>query len=483
MSILIFTYINILIKIINCEQLIFVSTHFRHGARAPTEVDSNYLDHVKEKWTNPGELTAIGQRMHYVLGLRNRMRYITDTYQFLSEKFDSHEILIYSSAFNRTILSAYAQLQGLYPEDEGLGLTLNEIQEKNAVPDLKYDYIEIEKKINKIKGYAMPNLMTLIPVRMINDNEKKITLYDIGECQKKRDEIKKKNRETLPIMIKMQKEFNENYGKKLNDFYGENKTYDYIFMNRLCDAFVSSLTEGRNLTEFKKTRIDFEEMEKYCYQIQKMNYQEHILGDNEHILAPLEAIKLMKEIIHYMKKRIDIDRTQENIEEKYLDYSRPKMVMISGHDSTISCHQMFIINCLGYDDEYFRGTKYGAQLALEVTRRDATLEEIKKMTYKDYNLNYYFNDELLFNITVDEFIKKIEPKLWTDEQIDNFCGFNNKNNDKDNTFNSTILLIGIIILTLVLIFATTTIILSVKLYSLVKSKKEDSRQISMSEKI
>ena len=192
MSILIFTYINILIKIINCEQLIFVSTHFRHGARAPTEVDSNYLDHVKEKWTNPGELTAIGQRMHYVLGLRNRMRYITDTYQFLSEKFDSHEILIYSSAFNRTILSAYAQLQGLYPEDEGLGLTLNEIQEKNAVPDLKYDYIEIEKKINKIKGYAMPNLMTLIPVRMINDNEKKITLYDIGECQKKRDEIKKK---------------------------------------------------------------------------------------------------------------------------------------------------------------------------------------------------------------------------------------------------------------------------------------------------
>ena len=329
MSNLIFTYIYILIKIINCDKLIFVSTHFRHGARAPMEVDSNYMDHIKEKWTNPGELTAVGQRMHYILGLRNRLRYITDTYHFLSERFDSHEILIYSSAFNRTILSAYALLQGLYPEDDRLGLTLNEIQEKISVPDLKYDYREIEEKINKIKGYAMPNLMTLIPVKMINDNERKITLYDIGECTKKRDEIKKRNRETLPIMIEMQKEFNENYGKIFNKFYDEEKTYDYIFINRLCDAIISSLVDGRNLTEFKKTGIDCDKMQEYCFEVQKMNYQEHILGDDEHILAPLEASKLLREIIHYMKKRIDIDINQEKIEEEYLDYSRPKMIMIS----------------------------------------------------------------------------------------------------------------------------------------------------------
>jgi hypothetical protein len=62
----------------------------------------------------------------------------------------------------------------------------------------------------------------------------------------------------------------------------------------------------------------------------------------EHILTSLEASKLMREIIHYMKKRIDIDINQEKVEEEYLDYSRPKMVMISGHDSTIYCHEMFI---------------------------------------------------------------------------------------------------------------------------------------------
>ena len=471
--------IFILINLSNSDKLIFVSTHFRHGARAPMKVDSNYMDHVKEKWTSPGELTAVGQRMHYILGLRNRHRYITDTYHFLSETFDSHEILVYSSAFNRTILSAYAQLQGLYPEDEQLGLTLNEQQENLAIPEIKYDFPEIIEKIQKIKGSSMPNLMTLIPVRMINNNEKKITLYDIDECETKRDKIKEKNRKTLPIIINMEKEFNDKYGDILNVFYGEEKKYEFSFMNRFCDGVISGITEARPLSELRETGINIEEIQEYCFIVQRMNYQEYILGDDEHILAPLESSKLMREIIHYMKKRIDIDINQEKVEEEYLGYSRPKMLMISGHDSTISCHEMFILNSLGYSDDYFRLAKYGAQLALEVTRKDVPVDQVKKMTYKDYTLNYYFNDELLFKISVDEFIKKIEAKLWTDEQIDKFCGFKT---NKDNNLNSMQLMIGIILSTLVLILATSTIILSIKLINLNKKHKEVVSQISMVER-
>ena len=473
----------ILFHSILCDKLIFVSTHFRHGARAPMKVDSNYRDHIKEIWTNPGELTGVGQRMHYILGLRNRLRYIKETYHFLSEKFDSHEILIYSSAFNRTILSAYAQLQGLYPEFEGLGERLSKEQENLAFPDINYKNPFIEDNIEKIKGYALPNLMTLVPVRMINNNEKKITIYDIGECEEKRDQIKEKNRKTLPIIINMENEFNERYGEILNEFYEEKRIYDYIFMNRFCDAVVSNIFEGRNLTEFQKTNISLDKIKNYCFDVQRMNYQELILGDDEHILAPLEASKLMREILHYMKKRIDIDINQEKVEEDYLDYSRPKMVMISGHDSTISCHQMFIITSLGFDDEYFRFAKYGAQLALEVTRREASEEEVKKMTYKDYILNYYFNDELLFKINVEEFIKKIEAKLWTDEQIDKFCGFkSNESKDNDDDLNSTQFMLAITLLSLTIIFMSSTIFLSIKLILLQKEHKELASQISMVER-
>ena len=451
--------IIIIITFSKCKnELIFVATHFRHGARAPMKVDSEYKDHIKERWLNPGELTGVGQRMHYILGLRNRIRYINDTYQFLSEKFDSHEILIYSTPFNRSILSAYAQMQGLYPESEKLGDVLTEEQEFESIPPMNIAYKKIEDEIKKIKGCAMPNLMTLIPVRMINNNEKKITLYDIDECEEKRDEVKEKNRKSIPLLINMEQEFNEKYGKILNEFYGNNETYDYYFMNRFCDAVVSGITDARNLTEFKKLNFDLNQIREYCYNVQMINYREYILGDKEHILAPLEASKMMREIIHYMRQRIDVDINQIKIEEKYLDYSKPKMLMISGHDSTISCHQVFILNSLGYDiNKYFRFANYASQLALEVTRRNAAEEEIKKMTYSDYFVNYYFNDELIFNISVKEFIDKIEPKLWTDEQIDIFCGFkkeNNSNNknDKDNDNLTIQLIIWIVLVILVLIF-------------------------------
>jgi len=60
--------------------------------------------------------------MHYLLGLRNRIRYI-DELKFLSDKFDPHEILIYSTSVNRTLVSVSAQLQGLYPQSAEKGET------------------------------------------------------------------------------------------------------------------------------------------------------------------------------------------------------------------------------------------------------------------------------------------------------------------------------------------------------------------------
>ena len=47
--------------------------------------------------------------MHYILGLRNRKKYVKDE-TFLSEKFDPHEMLIFSSNYNRTMISCSSQL-------------------------------------------------------------------------------------------------------------------------------------------------------------------------------------------------------------------------------------------------------------------------------------------------------------------------------------------------------------------------------------
>ena len=58
------------------DRLVFLYTHFRHGARAPQRIGDNFYDMLGEFWNTPGELTGVGQRMQYILGLRNREKYI-----------------------------------------------------------------------------------------------------------------------------------------------------------------------------------------------------------------------------------------------------------------------------------------------------------------------------------------------------------------------------------------------------------------------
>ena len=142
-------------------------------------------------------------------------------------------------------------------------------------------------------------------------------------------------------------------------------------------------------------------------------------------MAHLETSKLMEEFIYYMKKRIDADINGEIIEEKYKDYSRPKMLILSGHDSTISSHEVFLMHALGFNDSFYQFPKFAAQIALEVTRKD----DGAKKSYGDYFVNFYFNDEHMFNISAKEFIDKIEPHIWTSDQINDFCGF-----DEDSEF-------------------------------------------------
>ena len=52
--------------------------HFRHGSRAPTSIGETKIDKIGEYLENEGALTGVGERMHYLLGLRNRLRYIKD---------------------------------------------------------------------------------------------------------------------------------------------------------------------------------------------------------------------------------------------------------------------------------------------------------------------------------------------------------------------------------------------------------------------
>ena len=170
----------------------------------------------------------------------------------------------------------------------------------------------------------------------------------------------------------------------------------------------------------------------------------------------------MREFIFYMKRRLDADMTEVNEDADYRDYSRPRWILTSGHDSTVSANLVLLIKALELDMKTkFDVPKYATQLALEI-RTNAE----KCKSYNDYYIVGYFDNTELFNIKVDEFINKVESVIWTDQQVDEYCGFGSENNKVNNTYK--ILMIVFICLTGVMLIVI--IILGVKFYKLAHSK-------------
>ena len=455
----------LIISSLSEDKLVFLMTHIRHGARAPQKYydQSKYLDYVLESWNNPGELTPIGQRMHYALGLQNREDYITKK-KFLSENFDPHEILIYSTKFNRTLLSVSSFFQGLYPP--GTGGEITEEQKNNSKPQVNLSP-DVEKELGKLELNSLPEKMSVFPLRMINDNERKIIIYDIPECLWKRDEMRKINLEKSEDLKKFIEEFKKKYKDDIFKIYETKPEYNIDFIDNFCDAFISGSTELKEMKKLNDTGINKNELLDQCFEFMKLNFRDWISGDSERILPTLEVSKLMREFIHYMNQRIDADMKGEDTSKNYEDYSKPKMLMISGHDSTISMWEMFLIKVFKNNNNTdYIYPKFASELTFEITVNSA----LTKKERTDYKINCYLNGKpFIDEMTVDNFIKNITDKLYSDDKIDEICHF--KSSDSIDIY---------FILTIVF-SATTGILLILMVFFIIKACRSKNSETIVKE--
>ena len=424
------------------EQLIFVQTFCRHGSRSPLKF-FNGRDALGIKWNGTGELTPTGKRMHYLLGVFNRQRYITGTYKFLSKKYDPHELVVFSSDVDRTLLSITSQLQGLYPMSKETGEELNQEQLKESFPPFNITCEEVEKELKVLNNSALPNYMTIIPIHYITiENETK-------ECTEKKNTFKNDNYINKKIIKNLEEEFIKNYSSIISPPKGVELNFESISF--LYDQYISDITEGKNLSNYLKD-IDKNIFSENSYKFLTIFFRDYVFGDDKNEVILFYTSLLMRQMIDNIKRKVDDDIAGKSSLSDISDYSRPKMVMISGHDFTLSALEMFFIKYFGLKFEEFEYPKYCSQISYEITR-DENISD-KKKEYSDYKASYYFNDKLLLNITLDKFIEKIDEVIWNDRQMDRFCFGDKKEGEIFNKNSIVLLSVGflMLILTVIIVF-------------------------------
>ena len=134
---------------------------FRHGARGPLK---NTYNPNQTYWgDNLGQLTPIGMRMHYLLGaaLRNQ-------YSELLTSYGPDTIYVRSSDYNRTIMSGYSHMYGVY-ETYGPNFTsTNNVSA--AIPPYVSPYIS-ELVADLSTTSALPNNFQVVPIHVVPYNE------------------------------------------------------------------------------------------------------------------------------------------------------------------------------------------------------------------------------------------------------------------------------------------------------------------------
>ncbi|XP_069133271.1 prostatic acid phosphatase-like [Argopecten irradians] len=106
----------LLIKDVEGDNLVLVQAVFRHGDRSPTHSFPN--DRYAHYWPQGlGQLTKVGKQQEYRLGNFYKEKYI-DT-AFLGPNYNHSEIHIRSTDVDRTLMSAYCVLSGMFPPGNG----------------------------------------------------------------------------------------------------------------------------------------------------------------------------------------------------------------------------------------------------------------------------------------------------------------------------------------------------------------------------
>ena len=443
--------LSILYTLNNCTQkLLFVYEHVRHGARgSPFDHSSPFIDEYGTQWEGDGTLTNVGQRQHYIIGIRNRLKYLN----FLNfSYFDEREILIESTNSNRVIQSLYAELIAMYLP--GTGKKFDKENEKNVAfpPNKNLLTEDVFTEIEKMNNDCIINQMSVFPVKFVAKNPlnwEENCPNSVKYNANRRPKVDK------DIFIPFCEKFDKKYGEQLQKYFNE-ENKDFIYdLDRLIsytDGFIANIFNGKILDDFyNKTEINKDEFLEYCIELKKIYLYEITCDMN---LGVLGASGYMRDILDYMNKRIE--------HEDEINYDYPKFVMQGGHDTSLNTFQYFIKAAFGYDVKFI---SFSSNVYFELYR------EINDNDDKKYVVKYFVDFEEIFSIDYLKFKENVEKFIWSNDKYLDFC-FDKSEKDKEideiKKNNNNLKLVIIILSVAVFLFLVGFIICLVFLFKFKK---------------
>ena len=301
-----FMLIVILAKLSLSEsaELLFVVEMVRHGARSEVKDLSFYED---IKWPEgPGQLTPTGMRQQYLLGEDMRRSYIEDV-SLLSSAYKSEEVYVRSTNVNRTIMSAYSQLMGLFPE--------------SAERTPKHNYSELSPiKLTmgeEISENGIPYEEDVYPIHVYDTEYDRLLVWD-NSCP----EYRRVRREIVNggDIYNIYKGIKEEYGDVLEsicDLLHIDKTIANIGENTilLLDDLVAAHFEGILPKVINDTLLG--DIRAFHYAL----FKEEMIGDP--LLVTVAMTGISKYLAHVFSERI----TNSN--------SQLRFILLSTHDSVL----------------------------------------------------------------------------------------------------------------------------------------------------
>ena len=393
------------------NNLHFVFEHFRHGARTPTKyVNTQTLtDIFGQSWDGNGELTQTGIVQQYILGLQDKKAYGN----FYNENFDPREFLVYSTNLNRTLMSAQAHLAGMF-SDQSVSLP--------DLPKEMYPPIDVSFQLNGTMNYVPVPIHTYEERVVAGEKVIELTMnFDRDVNCPKIKELRDKNK-SFPKLNEFIETFNKNFSEFFKQHYNTKTTLDFSTIHYICDAYISNYFHRVALKLPENT--DDKRFLDICYDFETIKQFDVEQGNLSKDAGTISSSSTMRKMLKWMEARIEVN------DPANVSYTKPKFVIYSAHDTTLSAMQRFLIDAFGITYIY---PPYSSVMHFELRK------------YDQFHVVYYFNLQTVLNVTFTEFKEKVLSKAWTDEDVYDYCIGTSK-------LEMTVLILGIILCTILVAF-------------------------------